>query len=78
MATKKRILVKHLLELIPEHEEVEIEFFAYGFHYAYSHDSGKTSEELKENLNYDCLNAEVKGLFEMLHKIRIDAELVHV
>lgn len=73
----KKILVKDLLQLIPAEKEVTIQFFAYGIHWGWSSDSGKTCGELKENMIYDCLNAQV-GLVTVKNDcIFIIAELVH-
>lgn len=61
---KKKITVKDLLELTKYHEQrVVITFYAYGSIYGDSLDSGKTAEELLENMRYDCLNATVNSMF---------------
>lgn len=76
MAKKKKILVKDLLELIPENVEVIIQFFAYGIHYCDSKDSGDTCRELKENMHNNCLNAQVGIVTNMNNGVYLTAELV--
>ena len=75
MATKKKIIVKDLLELIPATDKVVVEFYAYGFVYARSDDSGETCDELIKNMNYDCLNAKVTRITETNDNLLIYATL---
>lgn len=74
---KKKMLVKDLLEVIPADKEVTIQFFAYGIHWGWSIDSGKTCEDLKNNMIYDCLNAQVGIVTVKDDCLLISAELVH-
>ena len=60
---KKKITVKDLLGLTNNEQRVVITFYAYGSIYGNSLDSGKTAEELLENMRYDCLNATVNSMF---------------
>ena len=60
---KKKIAVKDLLGLTNNEQRVVITFYAYGSIYGNSLDSGKTAEELLENMRYDCMNATVNSMF---------------
>lgn len=75
---KRRVIVKDILNLIPDDKEVLIQFFAYGIHYAFSEDSGKTCRQLKENMNFDCLHAVVTVITSKNDAVLLSAELIHL
>lgn len=71
----KKILVKDILELIPEEVNVTIQFFAYGISCCTSEYSGSVCRELSENLKYDCLNAQVGMVTNTNNGLWITAEI---
>lgn len=78
MAKPKKILVEDILKLTTDETLIAISFYAYGIHYSYSSDSGKTAKELKENLRYDCMRAQVGRIQNGLNgEIILSAEIVH-
>ena len=63
MAKTKKMNVEQMLHLVPQDEEVEIHFYAYGIWYASSWADGmKYSEECLKGLRYDCLEATVTAV----------------
>ncbi len=59
----KKLLVKDILNVMPDDLQIDCVFYAYGIHYAQSRNDGMmTVKECKEGLRYDCLNALVASI----------------
>ena len=61
MAKKaKKIMVEDILNLMQDDEKVVVHIFAYGIHAADTYRDGmRTAKDCRENMNYDCLRAQV-------------------
>ncbi len=55
--------VKQLIKTMDDTEQVIVLLTAYGVHYADSYKDGmRTAKDVKDKMNYDCINAKVTSV----------------